>query len=68
MRTDSNILTTAEVAGLFRVHRNTVGAWVKAGMPCYRASAKHIRFDLNQVKDWMKANGKSADAVTQGAA
>lgn len=49
-------LTTAEMAGVLRVHPKTLNRWVDDGAPCYRAPEDNsaLRFRQSEVESWMK--------------
>ena len=48
-----NMMTTKELAKYLQVHENTIGRYVKKGMPCVKLE-KAIRFDLDDVLNWIK--------------
>ena len=48
-----NMMTTKELAKYLQVHENTIGRYVKKGMPCVKLE-KAIRFDLDDVLRWIK--------------
>jgi len=47
------MMTTKELAKYLQVHENTIGRYVKKGMPCVKLE-KAIRFDLDDVLKWIK--------------
>ena len=57
---DKYTLNVKEVAELLRVHRNTVGNWIKDGtIPCLMLGAK-ARFNIDEIEQWVK------DSVQKG--
>ena len=51
-----NLLTPAEVAGLFRVDPKTVTRWAKAGkLTSIRTLGGHRRYKESEVKELLKA-------------
>lgn len=51
------MITTQELAKYLQVHDNTVYNLIKQGMPYYRVRADY-RFDLEEVKVWLKERNK----------
>jgi excisionase family DNA binding protein len=50
------VLTTAEVAEIFRVHPNTVWGWRLAGkLPAFRTPGRGIRFRREHVEALLNA-------------
>lgn len=54
---ETTLLGPREVCRYFKIHRNTLGAWRKAGCPALRIGTNDYRFDLLAVKTWL-ANGR----------
>ena len=52
----SELLTIKEIESIFKVHRQTVYLWRKKGMPYVKLGPKSIRFNLDDVMEWMKEN------------
>ena len=56
MTSEDNLIrpmTVEEIATYFSVHTATIYRWKKDGMPCI-GNSKSIRFDIEEVKQWMK--------------
>lgn len=51
MNCETTSATKKQIADLFRVHVNTVDAWIRAGLP-YRKDGREYRFDLADVIAW----------------
>lgn len=53
------LLSTGEVAELFRVHPKTVGRWAEQGkLPHVRTPGGHRRFFLSQIRKILEDNTK----------
>lgn len=50
----NDMIDTEELCKYLKVCKNTVYAYIKKGMPHYRLG-KDLRFELEEVKDWLKA-------------
>ena len=48
------LVTTTELANLFKVTRQTVYNWRKDGCPVYFSNKKTIRYDFHAVIDWLR--------------
>lgn len=51
------MLTREDLARELKVHPNTVDNWRKQGLPCVKIN-KSVRFDLQDVIDWLKENSE----------
>jgi excisionase family DNA binding protein len=59
-------LKRQELADLLRVSPDTISAWVKQGLPCIRFSNRTARFNLDEVRQWVKGNeGRDERGGTQ---
>jgi excisionase family DNA binding protein len=51
----SRLLTTKELTEILKVHRATIFRWrEELGLPYKKISSRAIRFDLDEVKEWME--------------
>lgn len=57
MSKDIELITTAELASLLRISRQTVNNWLKLGLPSFKV-ANTRRFELCKVFSWL--NSKKA--------
>ncbi len=48
------MFTTKELSEYLKIHENTVYNFIKKGMPYYKLGSREFRFDINEVKDWLK--------------
>lgn len=46
--------TTTELCEYFNIHYNTVYNWRKKGMPFYGTEDTNFKYDLEEVKNWLK--------------
>ncbi len=51
----SEMVTSEELQHMYKISRSTVDRWRKDGMP-YEKIGRGVRFDLDQVKNWIKKN------------
>lgn len=51
------MITTKELAKHLKVHENTIGRYVKQGMPRIKVN-KAVRFDLDAVIKWLEEQSK----------
>lgn len=49
------MVTSEELQRICKVSRSTIDRWRKDGMPCEKIG-RSVRFDLEQVKEWIKKN------------
>jgi excisionase family DNA binding protein len=56
----SRLLNKEEVAREFGVHRRTIEAWQKQGLPAHKKGNAY-RFDPERVRVWMKANARTGE-------
>jgi len=54
MKGGDNVLTKKELAEILKVTVVTVDRQMKKGMPYMKLSGGSVRFDLEEVKQWMK--------------
>lgn len=47
-------LTKKELADAFQVDPRTVNRWLRNGCPKLKGSMTHLRFDIDEVKEWMR--------------
>jgi len=52
------ILTTKELMEKLKVSRKTISNWLNEGMPCIRLGKKLIRYELNEVIDYLEKRGE----------
>lgn len=67
MATDNNknqaSATVEDVADEFGIHKNTVYGWVSdTDIPHYRLG-RVLRFDISEVRQWLKAGGAPQNAA-----
>lgn len=55
------MMTAKEVSEYLKIHLNTVYEFVKQGMPVYRIGVKDLRFEIEEVKEWLKDNNKKPE-------
>lgn len=64
MQNESKLMKINDLAEVFEVTDRTIKNWLKEGMPKYQMG-KTIRFDLEEIKEWMKVradvNGKTTN-------
>lgn len=48
------MISRKELAEYLSVSKRTIDRAIENGMPCYRLSTGTIRFELEEVKQWMK--------------
>lgn len=58
MSSDTKFLTVEQVAELLQVTRTTIYNLKKQGLPFFKLG-KNIRFDREEVIDWVKTNGRA---------
>lgn len=58
-----DLLSVREIANYFGVHTVTVYRWIQQGLPNKRigAAAKTIRFDIDEVNQWMQEQKQAAN-------
>lgn len=52
--TESNILTTDELAAKLRVHRKVILQWANKGMPHLRMNSRTVRFEWDKVQAYFE--------------
>ena len=57
-----SILTERELCEVLSVTRQTLVSLRKCGMPYFLLGTKLVRYDLQEVLDWLKENGRGCDA------
>lgn len=50
------MISTKELAEFLKVHENTIYNLIKRGLPVYKISNQEYRFDIEEVKGWLKQN------------
>lgn len=50
------MISTKELAEFLKVHENTIYNLIKRGLPVYKISNQEYRFDVEEVKGWLKQN------------
>jgi phage terminase Nu1 subunit (DNA packaging protein) len=50
----ANLLTTKEIADIFKVTVQTVWRWRVAGLPHIKINSQTIRYNLDDVIEWME--------------
>lgn len=53
------LLTIKELCEVLGVHRATVWNWRNAGMPVVPWGPSRVRFDLEQVNEWVRGRGEN---------
>lgn len=48
------MITTKELSEYLKIHENTIYSYIKRGMPYYKIGPKQFRFELEEVKKWLK--------------
>ncbi len=57
-----NVVTEKDLCEILSVTRQTLVALRKRGMPYFLLGTKLVRYDLQEVLDWLKENGRGCDA------
>ena len=57
-----SLLTEQELCSALKVERVFLWKCRKNGMPFIRLGTKLVRYDLQEVLDWLKENGRGFDA------
>lgn len=61
------LLTTQEVANLFRIHRNTIYRWMRKkefNVPIVRVGLKKaMRFDRKDIEEYLQKNKERNDKI-----
>ena len=47
--------TRREVCDYFKVTRQTIYDWQKQGMPCEKIGKKMLRYNIQEVREWLNA-------------
>lgn len=50
------MINTKELSKYLNVHENTIYNLIKRGLPYYKISKQEFRFELEEVKKWLKQN------------
>ena len=48
------MINTEELKEYLKVHENTIYNYIKEGMPYYKIGNRSFRFELDEVKEWLK--------------
>lgn len=65
---DQNLLNQVELAAFFRVHRNTITNWIKAGTaPPYVLVKGMRRWQMQDLKEWMEKTKVAPDSEPEEA-
>lgn len=66
---NEHTMTTAEVAAMLGVHRETIRNWIRCrGLPAIQASRKVIRFSRREVLEWQNRQRPGMQAATMSPA
>lgn len=60
MKNDTKLMKITDISEVFQVTERTVKNWLTQGMPKYQIG-KTVRFDLDEVKEWMKTHGEATN-------
>lgn len=52
------MISTKELAEYLKVHENTIYNLIKKGLPFYKIGSQEYRFEIEEVKEWLKQNKK----------
>lgn len=52
------MISTKELAEYLKVHENTIYNLIKKGLPSYKIGSQEYRFEIEEVKEWLKQNKK----------
>lgn len=52
------MINTKELSEYLKIHENTIYKLVRNGMPCYRIGPTELRFELDEVKQWLRERSK----------
>ena len=58
------MLTDGQLCEVLSVTRPFLLKYRKMGMPCYVMGSRVIRYDLQEVLDWLRENGKGGEQNT----
>ena len=54
----NKLVTTKEMASILSVHENTLFNWAKEGMPRYKLGSNAVRYDVEEVLEWVRTRGE----------
>ena len=57
----NKLVTTKEMAGILSVHENTLFNWAKEGMPRYKLGSNAVRYDVEEVLEWVRTRGEEKE-------
>lgn len=60
---EKQLLSKKQLADHLQVSEVTIDRWRKQGMPWTKAGVKLIRFDLEQVNDWLQSRERNDFAI-----
>ena len=58
---NKKLVTTKEMAEILSVHENTLFNWAKEGMPRYKLGSNAVRYDAEEVLEWVRTRGEEND-------
>lgn len=61
---DTKLIDTRELAETLGVHVQTIYNWAKEGMPRYKMGYNLVRYDLEEVLEWIKERDGNDDIRT----
>ena len=57
----NKLVTTKEMAEILSVHENTLFNWAKEGMPRYKLGSNAVRYDIEEVLEWVRTRVEEND-------
>ena len=58
---NKKLATTKEMAEILNVHENSLFNWAKEGMPRYKLGSNAVRYDIEEVLEWVRTRGEEND-------
>ena len=58
---NKKLVTTKEMADILSVHENTLFNWAKEGMPRYKLGSNAVRYNVEEVLEWVKTRGEEQE-------
>ncbi len=65
MSTKDKLLTTTQLSKLLNANRRTILNFAQKGMPHYRVGDKFIRYDITEVKQWLREQQIVVESVEE---